>query len=110
MDLSEWKEAVTELNVQFSSIDESRDKIYKWLAEEIKELFFKYTSVYPKVFFTNDARIIEVRVSDSDISSVHIHPDLFREIGMKFSIIHKFNENADYCLCLRFYPFEELEE
>lgn len=108
MELSDWREAVSELNHQFEEIDESRDKIYEWLADKIKDTFYKYLAVYPKVHFTSDGHIIEIRINGSLISSKHIDPSLFSEIGMRFSINYNFDDNADYCLYLRFYPFEEV--
>ena len=108
MDLSDWREAVSEMNVQFDELDYSRDEIYGWMAEKIKDIFFKHINYTPSIHFTSDGRLVEVKFTEDTISNKVFSPEIFNEIGMKFSIRYEFDDNADYCLYLRFYPFEEV--
>jgi hypothetical protein len=108
MELLEWKKAVEELNTQFSELDDSRDKIYEWMAEQIKDVFFKYLNYTPSIHFTSDAHLIVVKVPDEAIVDKIFSPKMFEEIGMKFTIGHEFDDKANYCLLLRYYPFDEV--
>ena len=100
----DWKKSVTDLNAEAGKIVSDRDKLYSFIADEIKEAFAKMR-IYPEnVHVSPSAHEIRVEFKAGD--DIIINPTHLLNLHMNFKVGYDYDKRGKFRNVFIFYPFD----
>ena len=105
-EFEDWQKSVEDMNRLSSKIDNNRNEIYEWLANEIKQVFEENDLPTRNVNFSTDGSIIQVWLDIDTSDSIRFSKQFLKSIGMPFSVKRVLDSEVRNELFVELYPLE----
>ena len=103
--LPSWRKGVAELNENSQNLISQRDACYRWIANEIKDIFNESGNPIPNVHINNRGDRITCKWAGDE--SLKISPDAISKLQMNFDFTRKYDDDGQVKKMMTLYPFED---